>query len=393
MNNFKKLLLMTLLPSVLLVGCGQKNQSANTDDAKKDEKVESDTIKIGGLAPLTGNVAIYGTTASNGAKLAVKEINKNGGINGKQIEFILEDEKGDNTEAINAYNKLHSKGIDALWGDVTSKPTVGVAELANEDHVPMITPTGTQLNITEGKESVFRTCYTDPFQGKILAQYAKEHLNAKTFAMITNNSSDYSNGVAKAFKEKALELGLKSVSEESYAEGDTDFKGTLTKIKEKNPDVLLIPDYYQVVALMAPQIKEVGISSKLIAPDGWDGVLQQMDKSSYDSVNGALFTNHYAVNDTSEKIKKFVDSYKEEFKSEPSSFAALGYDAIYMFKDAFEKANSKDPKKVIEAIKQLNFDGVTGKLKFDDNNNPIKAVTIIKIEDGKYVKDSVVEPN
>lgn len=352
---------------------------------------QNDVIKIGGLGPLTGPVAIYGVSATNGSKLAFEEINKNGGILGKKVDFILLDEKGDSTEAVTAYNKLVDNDIVALVGDVTSKPTLAVAEIAADDNMPMITPTGTQFNITEAGPNVFRVCFTDPYQGVILAKLAKEKLQAKTVAVIVNNSSDYSDGVAKTFIEEAKKLGINIVAKEGYGEGDKDFRPQLTKIAATNPDVLLIPDYYEQAALITTQARELGMKSQFIGPDGWDGVAKALDSSSYGAIEGSYFTNHYSLDDQSEKVQNFLKAYRKKYGEDPSAFSALSYDAAYLMKDAIEKAGSTEKDQIIEALKNSNFNGVTGHLTFDEKNNPIKAVTVLKIVNGKYKYDTVIQ--
>lgn len=392
MKKFRVLWLI-VAAMLLITACGGGGEKTTAPDDKKTEDAgkSGDTIKIGGLAPLTGDVAIYGVTATNGVKLAFEEINANGGILGKQVEYVVYDEKGDPTEAVTAYNRLVDEGIVALIGDVTSKPTLAVAEVAKNDGIPMITPTGTQKNITEGKENVFRTCYIDPFQGVILAKLAQKDLNAKTVAIISNTSDDYSQGVKNTFVEEAKKLGLEVVADEFYTVDDTDFKSQLTKMVALKPDVLVISDYYKYVALISAQAKEVGLESKLIGPDGWDGVLETLDKSNMDAVQDALFTNHFSVKDTAEKVKNFVDAYKAKYNENPSAFAALGYDTAYVLKQAMESAGSVDKKAVVDAIKAIEFEGVTGKFKYDEENNPIKAVTVMKIDNGEYVFYSVEE--
>lgn len=380
----KKIIMLLLVLMIVLTSCGTNNEK------KEDSADNSKEIIIGGLAPLTGPVSSYGIAASNGAKMAFEEINSNGGVLGKKIKFLLEDEKGDATEAVNAYNKLIEEGAIAILGDITSKPTLAIAEIAKEDGTPVISPTATMLNITEGRESVFRVCFTDPYQAEILAKYAKENLKAKSVALLTNNSQDYSKGISEAFKKKSKELGMTVLIDEGYAEGDIDFKAQLTNIASKNADVLLIPDYYQSVALIASQAKEVGLKSILLGGDGWDGVIEQLDKSALNVVEGAIFANHYSYNDPNEKIKNFVEGFKKNFNSNPASFAALGYDGAYIIKEAIEKAGSTDKKEIVKALKEIEFDGVTGKLKFDSNNNPVKTVTITKIENGDYKLETVI---
>lgn len=382
----KKFTLMLLGLSFLITACGGEKEATT----KKTD--EAATIKIGGLGPLTGPLAIYGVTATNGSKLAFEEINKNGGILGKQVEFVLFDEKGDSTEAVTAYNRLVDEGIVALVGDITSKPSLAVAEIAAQDNMPMITPTGTQFNITEAGPNVFRVCFTDPYQGVILANLAKNNLKANTVAIMVNNSSDYSDGVAEAFIKEAERLGLKIVAKEGYAEGDKDFRAQLTKVAATNPDVLLVPDYYEQVALITTQAREVGVKSTFIGPDGWDGVAKALDSSAYGAVENSYFTNHYSVEDTNEKVQNFLKAYREKYKDEPSAFSALSYDAAYLMKDAIEKAGSTDKDAIVKAMKESDFAGVTGHLRFDEKNNPVKAVTVLKVVNGNYTFDSVIQP-
>lgn len=378
----KKLNTFLMGASLFLVACG----------GTKENSTDSNVMKVGGIGPLTGPLAIYGVSSTNGSKLAMEEINKNGGIFGKQVEYIVLDEKGDSTEAVTAYNRLVDEGVVALIGDITSKPSLAVAEVAAQDNLPMITPTGTQFNITEAGANVFRVCFTDPYQGVVLANFAKNNLNAKTVAVVVNNSSDYSDGVAKAFVEQAEKLGLKVVAKEGYSDGDKDFRAQLTKILPTNPDVLVVPDYYEQVALITVQAREVGLKSTFIGPDGWDGVSKTLDSSAYGAVENSYFTNHYSLQDTSPKVQNFLKAYRETYNEDPSAFSALSYDAAYMLKAAMEKAGSTDKQAVVDALKTLDYDGVTGHLTFDEKNNPVKAVTVLKIVNGEYTFDSVVEP-
>ena len=356
------------------------------------EKVsETETIKIGGLAPLTGSLAIYGVTTTNGANLAIDEINKNGGILGKKVEYITLDTKGDSTEAVMAYNKLIDRGVSAIIGEITSKPSLAVAEIAAQDNMPMITPTGTQVDITEAGPSIFRVCFTNPYQGKVLAVLAKERLNADTAAIMINNSSDYSDGIAKAFIEQADILGIKITTKEGYADGDKDFRAQLTKIAAEQPDVLLVPEYYEQASLIATQAREVGVKAVFIGSDGWDGITKTLDSSSYNAIENSYFTNHFSMQDTAPKIQNFLKSYKDTYNEDPSAFSALGYDAVYMVKKAVENAGSTNKEAVVDALKNIEYDGITGYLTFDEHNNPVKAVTILKITNGEYIFDSKIK--
>ena len=356
------------------------------------EKVsETETIKIGGLAPLTGSLAIYGVTTTNGANLAIDEINKNGGILGKKVEYITLDTKGDSTEAVMAYNKLIDRGVSAIIGEITSKPSLAVAEIAAQDNLPMSTPTGTQVDITEAGPSIFRVCFTNPYQGKVLAVLAKERLNADTAAIMINNSSDYSDGIAKAFIEQADILGIKITAKEGYADGDKDFRAQLTKIAAEQPDVLLVPEYYEQASLIATQAREVGVKAVFIGSDGWDGITKTLDSSSYNTIENSYFTNHFSMQDTAPKIQNFLKSYKDTYNEDPSAFSALGYDAVYMVKKAVENAGSTNKEAVVDALKNIEYDGITGYLTFDEHNNPVKAVTILKITNGEYIFDSKIK--
>ena len=375
----KKIIAM-LAGATMMMSCGA-NQSQE----------ESSTIKVGGMGPLTGSAAMYGITVDKGAKLAFEEINANGGVLGKKFEYISLDEKADPIEAVNAYNKLTDEGVVAILGSVTSKPTLAVAELAAQDGIPMITPTGTQINITDAGPNIFRVCFTDPYQGSTLAKFSKDKLGAKTAAIMVNTSSDYSDGIANAFIKQAEKEGIKVVAKEGYSDGDKDFKAQLTKINSENPDILVVPEYYELSALIATQAREIGMNSTFVGPDGWDGIIGALDSSSYSIVDNSYFTNHYSTEDSNEKVQSFLKKYREKYNEEPTAFSALAYDTVYVLKNAIDKAGTTDKAELTKAIKASDMDGVTGHLTFDENNNPIKAVTIIKVQDGKYIFDSVVE--
>lgn len=392
-----KKFLAVIMTTTLLFGmtaCSKNATPTPTEGTEGEPIAETtgDSIMIGGLAPLTGENAVYGTTATNGATLAFKEINAKGGVLGKQIEYKVLDEKGDDSEAVNAYNRLSSDGMVALLGDITSKPTMAVAAIAAEEGMPMVTPTATAEDVTIDKENVFRVCLIDPFQGLTMANFASTGLQAKTVAVMHNTSSDYSDGIAIAFKEQAEKLGMQVVGDEGYGNDDIDFKTQLTKIAQAKPDVLLIPDYYAKVALISAQAKEVGITATLLGADGWDGVAATLDKGSLDVIENSYFCNHYSVMDTSEKVQNFIKSYTDTYGEAPSAFAALAYDAAYVLADGIEKAGSTDKAAIVTALKATNYDGVTGSMTFDENRNPVKSVSIIKIVNGEYTFDSVVKP-
>lgn len=375
----KKFMSMLLVGGIMLsslVGCGNTGSSSQGSESSG---ANADVIKIGGIAPLTGDVAVYGVAADNGVKLAIEEINANGGLLGKQIQYVVYDDKGDPTEAVNAYKKLTSNDkVDAIVGAVTSKPTLTVTPLAAKDGIPIITPTATALEVTSAGPNIFRACFIDPYQGEVMAKFAVEELGASKAAIIYNTADDYSVGVAEAFKEAVEGYGTQVVSFEGYNGDDKDFKAVLTNVKSQGPDVLFIPDYYNRVGLIAQQAKEVGITATLLGADGWDGVIGV----NPDAVEGAYFCNHYSTDDAAEEVQNFLKVYKEKYNEDPVSFAALGYDAMKILAAAIEKAGSTDKDAVVKALAETDITSVTGKITFDENRNPVKEVSIIKIENG-----------
>lgn len=347
-------------------------------------KVSEDKIKIGGLAPLTGNVALYGQAVYNAARIAIEEINEKGGILGKQIEYKCLDEKGDSQEAVNAYNQLFDDfGMVALIGDVTSKPTKAVAQKAQKDNMPMITPSGSEESITNEGSNVFRTCFIDPYQGKLMANYASKELNAKSAAILFDTGDPYSTGIADAFDAVAKELGMTITNKEGYTSGSTDFKTQLTKIKSSNPDVLLLPVYYNDVALIAVQAKQLGITAKLLGGDGWAGVQDKIDEKNIDVLANAYFCNQYDPTSTDSNVQNFLKKYKERYNVDPIMFAVLGYDTVYILAEAIERAGSTDPDKIIAELKKTDYDGLTGKTIFNEKRNPVRLAYITTYEGNK----------
>ncbi|MDP4152402.1 MAG: ABC transporter substrate-binding protein [Bacillota bacterium] len=391
----KNLLVLTalVLALSLLAGCASGAASKGTDTNANNSANTSKAISqvmVGILAPLTGNVAIYGTAAKNGAVLAFDEINKNGGINGVQIKYDVLDEKGDATEAVNAYNKLVSEKMDVLLGDVTSKPTIAVADKAATDRMPMVTATATAPDVTTYGDNIFRACFIDPFQGKVMATFASDNLKAKKVAIVYNVSDDYSSGAAASFKSTAESKGMQVVAYEGYGNDDKDFKTQLTKVQQSGADALFVPDYYNRVALIGAQARSVGFDKPLLGTDGWDGVLKVLDKDGAKALDNCYFSNHYFSKDTDQKVVKFNEAYQAKYNEAANSFAALGYDAAYIIANAIKTAGTTDKEAVIKALKSTSYDGVTGTIKYGNNGDPIKNVTVIKILNDDYVLETKV---
>ncbi len=357
---------------------------------------DEDTIKIGMIGPLTGEVAMYGTAVLKAVQLYVNQYNEDGGLNGRMIEIIEYDDKHDQTDAINAYNKLAtSDEVIAIIGAVTSTPTIAVAQASLDDRMPLMTPTATHVDVTKYGDNMFRACFLDPFQGSAMAGYAKNELGATTAAVIYNNSDAYSTGLYESFVDTAGELGLEIVAVESYAGTDTDYQTQLTNIKSKNPDVIFAPDYYNSLYLVMSQAKSAGITAKFLGVDGADGILgiEGVDTSI---VEGLYFANHYSTEDQSDVVQNFLRGYKDEYDEEPSALAALGYDAAMLMIAALEEVAADmelEPTKevyeaIIAALKATDMEAVTGRITYDANNNPQKSVAIILVKDGKYTLDS-----
>ncbi len=385
--SFKRVISTVLLTALALVSITACN--ASTDGSSDDE------IVVGALAPLTGGVSVYGIAASNGVKLAIKEYNEaieSGDLDGKKIRLELLDEKGDEQEAITAFNRLvEDHNIVALLGDVTSTPTIAVAQRAALINLPMLTATATAAAVTQQGDNVFRVCFIDPDQGILMAEFADGTLDAATAAIIYNAADDYSVGLAEAFEERANELGLELTAIESYPSNTTNFSTQLTRIAQDNPDVLFVPDYYGTNILILQQARAAGITGDVLGGDGWDGILTQVEESNPEEADGVYFTNHFFAEDPSDKVQDFVSAYSEEYGEKPISFAALGYDSAKMMIEAIRDADSTDSQDIIDALAALEYDGVTGNLTFDNSGDPNKEVSVIRIEGGEYQLEEKLE--
>jgi len=383
----KKKLLCGVLASAMafsvLAGCGGNSEGG----------ADSDVIKIGGIGPLSGPNSTYGISVKEGADLLAEEINAAGGINGKKVEFIFEDDQSDNTVAASAFNKLVDKdGVCAILGGVTSGTTLAIAPNSTNKKIPMITPTGTEPTITNvGGDFMFRGCFVDSFQGEILAKYTKEKLGKTTAAILYNSSSDYSKGIANAYKETLEKNGGQVLEFLSYgSDKETDFKAQLTKIKSANPDVIILPDYYNVVGLIAKQARDMGITSQFLGGDGWES--EELTKIGGTAVDGAIYINHYYAEDTDENVKNFVDSYTKKYNKTPDCFAALSYDTAKILVKAIEKANSTDGTAIRDALAGMEINSVTGNIKFNEERSAVKSAAIIKINGDKKELDDKVNP-
>ena len=353
-----------------------------------------DKVKVGLIAPMTGDVAVYGNAVMEAVELYIDEFNKAGGVNGKDIKLIKYDDKGDATEALNAYNKLVSSDkVVAFIGPVTSTPTFGVAQKSVDDNIPGITGTATHPDVTTYGDNYFRACFEDPFQGGAITTFASDYLKATKGAIIYNTGDTYSTGLKDSITAKAGELGLEITATEGYAKGDTDFNSQLTNIIATNPEVLFIPDYYNTAYLICKQARDLGFKGTFCGVDGADGILE-IEGVDVSYVNGMYFSNHYSTDSTSETVQNFIKAYTAKYGEDkiPNALAALGYDAARILCSALVEVDksgvvlsntAESYQAVIDAMMKTDLDCVTGHITFDENNNPIKDCTIIGIKDGK----------
>ncbi|BEU87507.1 ABC transporter substrate-binding protein [Selenomonas sp. TAMA-11512] len=372
------------LLGTVFVGCGGKDAA------------DSNTIKIGANFEMTGNVANYGNDTLNGLKLAIKEANEAGGINGKQIELITVDNKSEAAEAINAATKLIAdEGVVTIVGPAVTGLVVAETQVATENKIPILAPDATNTDATlqngEVKPYVFTTCFTDPQQAKVMVQFALKDLSAKTAVIYTDTASDYSKNLGKVFKEEFEAAGGKVVMEEAFIAKDQDFKATLTKIKTANADVIFVPAYYEEVGKIVKQARELGITTAILGTDGWDDA-KVIDIAGADALNNTFFSTHYFEKDA--EVQPFLTSYQKEYNKLPNVFAALGYDAGKVLIDALKRAGSAEPeaiRKAIEETKDLQVG--TGTISMNPSHNPTKTAVVLETVNGEKTLRAKISPS
>jgi len=336
-------------------------------------------IKIGAVFPMTGPIATYGQESVNGIKMALEKINKVG-IHGKKLKLVLEDNKGEPVESANAVRKLiHVDKVTAVIGSVASSNTLAEAPIAQEAKVPLMTPASTNEKVTKAGDYISRTCFTDDFQGVVMAKFAFETLNKKKAALIVDNSSDYSKGLAKVFKAKFTELGGSIISDEyAYQQKDTDFRSLLRKLKREKPDVIFLPGYYTEVGLILKQAREMGLDMPFLGGDGWDSpTLQEL--AGAEGIKGNYISSHFSADDADPLVQGFVKEYIKRYKQKPGAMAALGYDGMLVMADALKrtkKLSSEELKATIASTK--GFIGVTGAITIDSNRNAQKSAVVLE---------------
>ena len=339
-------------------------------------------VRIGVFMSTTGTTANFGISSVNGIKMAADEVNSSGGINGKQVELLVQDDRSDASEAATIVTKFVTQDqVHAIIGEVASSRSLAAAPIAQNAHIPMLTPSSTNPEVTRKGNYIFRSCFIDPVQGAAIAQFAAKSLNAKAAAIMVDRKNDYSTGLEKVISETFTKMGGKIVAVQSYQEGDQDFNAQLTSLKGANPEVIFVPGYYNDVGLIAKQARDKGITVPLIGGDGWDSV--QLYAIGGSALNGSYFTNHYSPYDTDPKVQKFVNDYKSRYGAVPDALAATAYDAARIMFDAVKRAPSLDGTAIRDALAATkDFPGVTGNVTFNENRDAVKPIVMIEIKDG-----------
>ncbi len=382
------LLVMTVLVFATFAGCGSGSSS---------DYVEPDTIKIGANYELSGAVAQYGQMTMEGIQLAIDEINEAGGINGKQVELVSIDNKSDNNEAKTVATRLATQeNVLAILGPATSGAVKATTSVSEQYGVPVVTCSGTADDVTvvDGvvNQYIFRTCFNDSFQGNVMATYVYRDLGLKNTIILSDNSNDYSMGLASTFKSVYETAGGTIVEEENFTAGDKDFSAILTKIKDKEFDAIYLPAYYEEAGLIIKQARAMGIDVPIFGADGYDDS-KLNEIAGDDNLNNVFFTGHYSSQDTTPIVVDFVEMYEEKTGEVPNAFNALGYDLAKCVLNACASAEKLTPEDVTTAIAATtDFEGVTGTFSLDENHNPVKSAVIIELVDGVQTFKARVNP-
>ncbi len=350
-------------------------------------------IKVGVYGDLSGQTSSFGQSTRNGSQLAADEINAAGGINGRQVQLVIEDDQGEPGKAATVVAKLINQDqVRALIGEVASSNSIAAAPNAQENKVPMISPSSTNPKVTQIGDYIFRVCFIDPFQGEVMAKFAANSLKAKKAAILFDSNSDYSKGLVQFFKAAFTKLGGQIVAEKAYAQRDRDFKGQLTDIRDLAPDVIYVPGYYQEVGVIAKQTKQLGIKAPLLGGDGWDS--PQLWDLGGEALNGSFISNHYSVDDPSPVIQDFVKRFKAKYNGlAPDALAALAYDAMMVLADSIKRAGGTECVALRDAIAHtVNFKGITGTISLNEERNAVKPAVVLELQDKKFVYKETIAP-
>ncbi len=369
--------------SLILVGSIGTILSCFTSCKKPAGEVTGDTIPVGEVASLTGGTATFGTSSHAGTEMAIDEINAAGGVLGKKIKLITQDDQSKQGEASTVVKKLISREkVVAVLGEVSSSKSLEMGPECQKAGIPMISPGSTNPKVTEAGDYVSRVCFIDPFQGTVMAKFALSK-GFKKVAILTDVKQDYSVGLTQFFKEYFAKNGGTIVGEQTYGSGDKDFKAQLTAIKGFEPQAIFASGYYNETGLIARQAQELGLTVPLLGGDGWDS--PSLVEVAGKAIEGSFFSNHFSNEDTSPKIQDFVKKFKAKTGNIPDAMAALGYDSAMLLADAMKRAGTTEGKALRDAINATkDFDGITGKITLDEKRNANKSAVVLTIKDGKF---------
>ena len=353
----------------------------------------ADVIKIGEFASLTGKEAAFGQSSHKGTVLAIEEINATGGVLGKKVELAYEDDRSTQGEAVTVVQKLISRDkVVAILGEVASGRSLEAAPICQKNKIPQVSPSSTNPRVTEMGDYIFRVCFTDPFQGKLLAEFAKNTLKAQQVAILTDVAAPYSVGLARYFREPFVANGGTVVEEKSFSSGDKDFKPQLTAIKAANPQAIFAPCYYTEAGLIAVQARQLGITVPLFGGDGWEA--PELIQIGGSALEGTYYSTHYSAEDQNPLVQAFVKKFKTKFSGEvPDAMAALGYDSAMILVDAIKRAGSTEGPKIRDALAATkDYMGVTGNTTIDAQRNASKPAVIITVKDGRFKYVATIKP-
>ncbi len=345
--------------------------------------VAEETIKIGEYASLTGKEAAYGQTSHKGILMAIEEINAKGGVLGKKLELLTEDNQSKQGESATAVKKLISRDrVVAVLGEVASIRSLEAAPVCQTNRIPMVSSASVNSQVTAKGDYIFRVCFVDSYQGGVLAKFAKDTLKVRRVAILTSVSNAYSVGMTKVFKEHFIEDGGTIVADQKYNEGDKDFRAQLTAIKAANPDAIIATGYYTEAALICKQARALGLSLPIFGGDGWDApALLEIGGTA---MEGTYYSTHYSPDNPSPEVQKFNQNYRKRWGELPDAWAALGYDSATVLADAISRTATAAPEKIRDALAgTTDFPAVTGRITIDENRNASKSAVILTVKGGK----------
>jgi len=349
-------------------------------------------LKIGEINPISGAIGQYGIICHRGIALAADDANAQGGVLGRKIELITEDNQSQPGQAATIARKFVTQDkVLAIVGDLTSSATLEAAPIAQQAGIPLVTPTATNPKVTQVGDFIFRICFIDEFQGRVMARFAAEQLKVTKAAVLTDVKQDYSVGLSRFFSDAFSNAGGAVVKTQSYSSGDTDFRAQLTALRAAHPEAVFLPGYYPEVSVILREARQLGLNVPFLGCEAWDSptLLRVAGKAA----DGSYFSNHFSPDDPEPGVARFVDHYRQKYGDRPDTFAALGYDAAALLFDAIKRAGKPEADAVREALAQTrDYPGVTGAITIDAQRNASKPAVILQIQDGHFIYLQKVNP-